>query len=55
MENAVLQARRNRGAGGGSSSPQFFAKVDLLTIDNDSERKRGAKNINHIKFLENYW
>ena len=34
---------------------QVFTKVDFLPIDNNSEMKKEAKNINDIKFLENYW
>ena len=34
------QARKNRGLwGGGLQPPQVFAKIDLLPIDNDSEKK----------------
>ena len=40
------QVRRNRGAWGGYSlHPQIFAKFVLLPIDNDSEKKKVAKNI----------
>ena len=38
----TMQARRNRG-GWGAAAPQIFAKVDLLPIDNNSEKKKGAK------------
>ena len=31
------------GGAGGAVVPQIFAKVDLLQIDNDSEKKKGAK------------
>ena len=41
-----FQARKNRegwGRGvGGCSPPQIFAKVDLLLIENDSEKKNVA-------------
>ena len=36
----------------------IFAKIDLLPIDNDSEKKKQQKlknKINHFKFLETYW
>ena len=33
---------------------QIYAKVDLLPIDSESEKKKVAKkNINHFKFLKN--
>ena len=41
-----VQARRNRGVlggGGGAAISQIFAKVDLLTIDNYSEKKNIVK------------
>ena len=38
----IIKAHRNR-RGGGAVVPQIFAKVDLLQIDNDSEKKKGAK------------
>ena len=39
-----MQARRNRGeALGRTAAPQIFATVDLLLIDNDSEKKKIAK------------
>ena len=38
----AIQARRTWRDWGGCSS-QIFAKVDLLPIDNDSQKKRGAK------------
>ena len=37
----IIKAHRNRR--GGAVVPQIFAKVDLLQIDNDSEKKKGAK------------
>ena len=45
---------------GGKYSPflWIFAKIDLLPIDNDSEKKKQQKlknKINHFKFLETYW
>ena len=43
------------GEGGRAAVHQVSCKVDLLLIDNDREEKKGAKNVNHIKFLENYW
>ena len=39
----IIQARRNRGGWGIASPPQIFAKVDLLPIDIDSKKKKGAK------------
>ena len=36
-------------------APKSFAKVDLLPIHNDSEKKKVSKNINNFKFFENYW
>ena len=38
---------------GGAGPPKHFAKVDLLPIENDNEKKKVAKN--HFKFLKNYW
>ena len=41
-----VQARRNRvdwGGEGGAAISQIFAKVDLLTIDNYSEKKNIVK------------
>ena len=32
------------GGGGGLEHPKIFAKVDLLPIDNDKEKKKVAKN-----------
>ena len=51
------QARRNRrGLGVGLQHPQIFAKVHLLPIDNNSEKKTVAKkNISDFKFLKNDW
>ena len=41
-----MQARRNRGeALGGTAAPKIFATVDLLLIDNDTEKKKIAKKI----------
>ena len=39
---------------GGEAAPplQIFAKVNLLPIDNYSEKK---KNTNQFKFRRNYW
>lgn len=42
-----MQACRNR--------DQILAKGDLLETDNNSEKKKEQKNINHIKFREQYW
>ena len=39
---------------GGAPTPQIFAKVYLLTIEDDSKKKKVAK-MNHFKFLETYW
>ena len=36
-----LQARRNRGGGGGVA-PQIFAIFDILPIDNASEKKKSV-------------
>ena len=36
-------------------SVSFFAKFDLLPIDNGSEKGKVAKDINHSKFFERYW
>ena len=43
----LIQARKNRGrtGGRGCSPPQIFAKVDLLPIDNCSEKKKIARKI----------
>ena len=50
----VWAGRNQRGKGTGA--PQFFAKVDLLPTDNDSERKKSSiKNINQFEFFKNYW
>ena len=53
------QARRNmggRGGEGGLQPPQISAKVELLPIDNYSEKKKNRKkNTNDFKFLENFW
>lgn len=38
---------------GVAAATQTFAKVNLLSIDNDNEQKKVAKNINHFKFLKN--
>ena len=38
----IIKAHRNR-RGGGAVVPQIFAKVDLLQIDNDNEKKKRAK------------
>ena len=54
FENVLLQARRNREGWGGCSPPQIFVKIDLLPIENNSDKK-WQKNINHLEFLENYW
>ena len=32
-----------RGWGLGASAPQIFAKVDLLQIENDSDKKKSSK------------
>ena len=51
------QTRRNPGWGGGAggaAGPRFLSKIDILPIDNDSEKKRSNKNINYFKFFENY-
>ena len=43
-QNKVVQAVRARGGGlGDTVPPDFFAKVDLLPIGNDSEKKKLAK------------
>ena len=42
-----MQGCRNR--------DQILAKGDLLETDNNSEKKKEQKNINHIKFREQYW
>ena len=34
---------QKRGEGGGGATPQIFAKVDFLSIENDTEKKKGAK------------
>ena len=35
---------------------QIFAEVDLLLIDDDSDKKSiTTKNTNQFKFLKNYW
>ena len=39
----TMQACRNRGGLGELQPPQIFAKVGLLPIDNNSEKKKGAK------------
>ena len=42
----LAQAHRNQGGGGvvlGAATPQIFAKVDLLPVENDSEKKKVAK------------
>ena len=39
---------------GRAPTPQIFAKIDLLTIEDDSKKKKVAK-MNHFKFLETYW
>ena len=33
--------------------PQIFPKVDLLPIDNDSEKQKVARKTNDFKFLKN--
>ena len=46
------------GAGGKGvccSLPQISGRIDLLLIDNDSEKKKVSKNISHFKFAKNYW
>ena len=41
----IRPVETGRAGGGGvcSPPPQIFAKVDLLTIDNDSDKKKTAK------------
>ena len=39
----LIQARRNRGGRGRLQPSQIFPKVDLLPIDNDSEKQKVAK------------
>ena len=56
----ISQPRRSQGTERWGCSPPpppppIFAKADLLPIDNDNEKKKEPKNINQIKFLENYW
>ena len=42
-----LQACRNRGEDGGAAAPQVFVNVDLLLIEDDSEKKNiETKNTN---------
>ena len=53
MPAIYLQARRNWGAVGLQPS-QTFAKFDLLTVDNDSEKKKQKKKTNQFKFPKNY-
>ena len=36
-----------------SPTPPVCAKIELLPIDNDGEKKKVTKNINYFKFLEN--
>ena len=45
------QVHRNRGAGGGggAAAPQSSAKVDLVPIDNNSKKKKGAKKYKPYK------
>ena len=48
----------NGGAvGAAAHPPQIFAKVNLLPVDNYSEKKKknSKKNTHDFKFLENYW
>ena len=47
----------NGGAvGAAAHPPQIFAKVNLLPVDNYSEKKKNSKKNTHdFKFLENYW
>ena len=39
----IIQAHRNEERGEGVQPPQIFAKVDFLSIENDTEKKKGAK------------
>ena len=48
----LSQARRNRGAGGPAappSPPQILAKLDLVPIDSNSKKKKGAKKYKPYK------
>ena len=42
-QQSLISPVETVGAGGGGGSPQIFAKVDLLPIDNNSEKKSAAK------------
>ena len=46
------QARRSRG---GWQPPRFWLKLTLYQLTIIVKRKKELKNINHVKFLENYW
>ena len=48
----LSQARRNRGAGGPAAPPpppQILAKLDLVPVDSNSKKKKGAKKYKPYK------
>ena len=48
----LSQARRNRGAGGPAAPPpppQILAKLELVPIDSNSKKKKGAKKYKPYK------
>ena len=44
----LSQARRNRGAGG-PAPPQILAKLDLVPVDSNNKKKKGAKKYKPYK------
>ena len=48
----LSQARRNRGAGGPAAPPpppQILAKLDLVPVDSNNKKKKGAKKYKPYK------
>ena len=47
--------RNQEGWGGSAATPRFLLKLTFYQLTMIAKRKKEPKNINHIKFLENYW